>query len=77
MAHYHPMSSVKPLSPVCLSPQCLCRDQLYPLIGFFGKGYGRNSEPIRGYMLTYVIAVGFILIGRCSPPQCPPVPAAR
>ncbi|XP_032775548.1 solute carrier family 12 member 3 isoform X2 [Strigops habroptila] len=46
--------------------QCLCRDQLYPLIGFFGKGYGRNSEPIRGYMLTYVIAVGFILIAELN-----------
>lgn len=60
------------LSPLCLSLQCLCKDQLYPLIGFFGKGYGRNSEPIRGYMLTYVIAVGFILIGRCLLPQHPP-----
>ncbi|NXT31442.1 S12A3 protein, partial [Pelecanoides urinatrix] len=46
--------------------QCLCRDQLYPLIGFFGKGYGRNSEPIRGYMLTYFIAVGFILIAELN-----------
>ncbi|XP_071613149.1 solute carrier family 12 member 3 isoform X2 [Heliangelus exortis] len=46
--------------------QCLCRDQLYPLIGFFGKGYGKNSEPIRGYMLTYVIAVGFILIAELN-----------
>uniref|UniRef100_A0A8B9IXU8 Solute carrier family 12 member 3 n=1 Tax=Amazona collaria TaxID=241587 RepID=A0A8B9IXU8_9PSIT len=46
--------------------QCLCRDQLYPLIGFFGKGYGRNSEPIRGYMLTYIIAVGFILIAELN-----------
>ncbi|NXH13177.1 S12A3 protein, partial [Bucco capensis] len=46
--------------------QCLCKDQLYPLIGFFGKGYGRNSEPIRGYMLTYVIAVGFILIAELN-----------
>ncbi|NXN50141.1 S12A3 protein, partial [Rynchops niger] len=46
--------------------QCLCRDQLYPLIGFFGKGYGRNSEPIRGYVLTYVIAVGFILIAELN-----------
>uniref|UniRef100_A0A8V5GYM7 Solute carrier family 12 member 3 n=1 Tax=Melopsittacus undulatus TaxID=13146 RepID=A0A8V5GYM7_MELUD len=46
--------------------QCLCRDQLYPLIGFFGKGYGRNGEPIRGYMLTYVIAVGFILIAELN-----------
>ncbi|NXI07139.1 S12A3 protein, partial [Irena cyanogastra] len=46
--------------------QCLCKDQLYPLIGFFGKGYGRNNEPIRGYMLTYVIAIGFILIAELN-----------
>ncbi|NXM71763.1 S12A3 protein, partial [Serilophus lunatus] len=46
--------------------QCLCKDQLYPLIGFFGKGYGRNSEPIRGYMLTYIIAIGFILIAELN-----------
>ncbi|KAM9182735.1 solute carrier family 12 member 3 [Mergus octosetaceus] len=46
--------------------QCLCKDQLYPLIGFFGKGYGKNNEPIRGYMLTYVIAVGFILIAELN-----------
>ncbi|XP_064526724.1 solute carrier family 12 member 3 isoform X1 [Pseudopipra pipra] len=46
--------------------QCLCKDQLYPLIGFFGKGYGRNSEPLRGYMLTYVIAIGFILIAELN-----------
>ncbi|NWJ06620.1 S12A3 protein, partial [Crypturellus undulatus] len=46
--------------------QCLCKDQLYPLIGFFGKGYGKNSEPIRGYLLTYAIAVGFILIAELN-----------
>uniref|UniRef100_A0A8C3HCY2 Solute carrier family 12 member 3 n=1 Tax=Chrysemys picta bellii TaxID=8478 RepID=A0A8C3HCY2_CHRPI len=46
--------------------QCLCKDQLYPLIGFFGKGYGKNEEPIRGYMLTYIIAVGFILIAELN-----------
>ncbi|POI29154.1 hypothetical protein CIB84_007096 [Bambusicola thoracicus] len=46
--------------------QCLCKDQLYPLIGFFGKGYGKNSEPIRGYMLTYAIAIGFILIAELN-----------
>uniref|UniRef100_A0A3B4BI25 Uncharacterized protein n=1 Tax=Periophthalmus magnuspinnatus TaxID=409849 RepID=A0A3B4BI25_9GOBI len=42
--------------------QCLCKDRLYPLIGFFGKGYGKNDEPLRGYLLTYVIAACFILI---------------
>ncbi|XP_039209772.1 solute carrier family 12 member 3 isoform X1 [Crotalus tigris] len=46
--------------------QCLCKDELYPAIGFFGKGYGRNNEPIRGYMLTYLIAVGFILIAELN-----------
>ncbi|XP_062997421.1 solute carrier family 12 member 3 isoform X1 [Elgaria multicarinata webbii] len=46
--------------------QCLCKDQLYPAIGFFGKGYGKNNEPIRGYMLTYIIAIGFILIAELN-----------
>ncbi|KAK5868061.1 hypothetical protein PBY51_012506 [Eleginops maclovinus] len=46
--------------------QCLCKDKLYPLIGVFGKGYGRNDEPIRGYVLTYVIAACFILIAELN-----------
>lgn len=50
-------------------PQCLCQDQLYPLIGFFGKGYGKNKEPVRGYLLAYVIAVAFIIIGKRLLPQ--------
>lgn len=48
---------------IVLCPQCLCEDQLYPLIGFFGKGYGKNKEPVRGYLLAYSIAVAFIIIG--------------
>lgn len=48
---------------IALCPQCLCLDQLYPLIGFFGKGYGKNNEPVRGYLLAYAIAVAFIIIG--------------
>uniref|UniRef100_A0A8C4RHU9 Solute carrier family 12 member 10, tandem duplicate 3 n=1 Tax=Erpetoichthys calabaricus TaxID=27687 RepID=A0A8C4RHU9_ERPCA len=46
--------------------QCLCHDRLYPLIGFFGKGYGKNNEPIRGYLLTFIIAIGFILIAELN-----------
>ncbi|KAJ0029525.1 hypothetical protein NQD34_004522 [Periophthalmus magnuspinnatus] len=46
--------------------QCLCKDRLYPLIGFFGKGYGKNDEPLRGYLLTYVIAACFILIAELN-----------
>lgn len=43
--------------------QALCKDKLYPGIEWFAKGYGKNNEPIRGYILTFVIAVAFILIG--------------
>ncbi|XP_062965078.1 solute carrier family 12 member 3 isoform X3 [Cynocephalus volans] len=46
--------------------QRLCEDQLYPLIGFFGKGYGKNNEPVRGYLLAYVIAVAFIIIAELN-----------
>uniref|UniRef100_A0A5F9CL75 Solute carrier family 12 member 3 n=1 Tax=Oryctolagus cuniculus TaxID=9986 RepID=A0A5F9CL75_RABIT len=46
--------------------QCLCEDQLYPLIGFFGKGYGKNNEPVRGYLLAYAIAVAFIIIAELN-----------
>lgn len=54
---------------VMYCPQCLCQDQLYPLIGFFGKGYGKNKEPVRGYLLAYIIAVAFIIIGKRLLPQ--------
>ncbi|KAJ0069229.1 hypothetical protein NL108_003157, partial [Boleophthalmus pectinirostris] len=46
--------------------QCLCKDKLYPFIGFFGKGYGKNDEPLRGYLLTYIIASCFILIAELN-----------
>ncbi|KAJ6666135.1 hypothetical protein lerEdw1_001039 [Lerista edwardsae] len=32
-------------------------------LAFSGKDMEKNNEPIRGYMLTYIIAIGFILIG--------------
>lgn len=51
------------LAPFIFFWQCLCKDKLYPLIGFFGKGYGKNDEPLRSYILTYLIAACFILIG--------------
>lgn len=42
--------------------QALCRDKIYPYIYWFGKGYGKSDDPLRCYALTFVIAVGFILI---------------
>uniref|UniRef100_A0A803TIN4 Solute carrier family 12 member 3 n=1 Tax=Anolis carolinensis TaxID=28377 RepID=A0A803TIN4_ANOCA len=46
--------------------QCLCQDNLYPLIGFFAKGYGKNQEPLRAYALTFILAVAFILIAELN-----------
>uniref|UniRef100_G3Q5B3 Solute carrier family 12 member 10, tandem duplicate 1 n=1 Tax=Gasterosteus aculeatus aculeatus TaxID=481459 RepID=G3Q5B3_GASAC len=46
--------------------QCLCRDNIYPYIGFFAKGYGKNEEPLRAYLLCYLIAVAFILIAELN-----------
>ncbi|XP_067303687.1 solute carrier family 12 member 3-like [Pseudorasbora parva] len=43
--------------------QCLCKDNIYPFIGFFAKGYGKNNEPLRAYCLAFLIAMAFILIG--------------
>ncbi|CAG4955548.1 unnamed protein product [Parnassius apollo] len=43
--------------------QALCQDKLYPYLEFFAKGYGSNNEPVRGYVLTFIIATAFILMG--------------
>ncbi|XP_078792451.1 solute carrier family 12 member 10, tandem duplicate 1 isoform X1 [Oryzias latipes] len=46
--------------------QCLCNDKIYPYIIFFAKGYGKNNEPLRAYVLCYLIAVAFILIAELN-----------
>lgn len=47
--------------------QALCKDNIYPGLGVFAKGYGKNNEPLRAYVLTFCIGLAFILIGRlCS-----------
>lgn len=42
--------------------QALGFDKIYPGVIFFSKGYGKNGEPYRGYVLTFIIAAIFILI---------------
>ncbi|XP_037633780.1 solute carrier family 12 member 2-like [Sebastes umbrosus] len=42
--------------------QALCKDNIYPGLGVFAKGYGKNNEPLRGYVLTFAIGLAFILI---------------
>ncbi|XP_063782125.1 solute carrier family 12 member 1 isoform X1 [Pseudophryne corroboree] len=46
--------------------QALCKDNIYKALHFFAKGQGKNNEPIRGYVLTFIIAVAFILIAELN-----------
>ncbi|XP_012931207.1 solute carrier family 12 member 2 isoform X2 [Heterocephalus glaber] len=46
--------------------QALCKDNIYPAFHMFAKGYGKNNEPLRGYILTFLIALGFILIAELN-----------
>jgi amino acid transporter len=43
--------------------QAVCRDRLFPHLQFFSKGDGKNDEPRRAYVLTFIIAMAMILIG--------------
>ncbi|XP_066567459.1 solute carrier family 12 member 2 isoform X2 [Amia ocellicauda] len=46
--------------------QALCKDNIYPGLGLFAKGYGKNNEPLRAYLLTFFIGLGFILIAELN-----------
>ncbi|EMP29135.1 Solute carrier family 12 member 1 [Chelonia mydas] len=46
--------------------QALCKDNIYKALHFFAKGYGKNNEPLRGYVLTFIIAMAFILIAELN-----------
>lgn len=50
--------------------QALCKDNIYPGLGVFAKGYGKNNEPLRAYVLTFCIGLAFILIGRLRSVFC-------
>lgn len=42
--------------------QALGVDRIFPGVIFFSKGYGKTSEPYRGYVLTFIISSIFLLI---------------
>ncbi|XP_033827933.1 solute carrier family 12 member 2-like [Periophthalmus magnuspinnatus] len=46
--------------------QALCKDNIYPGLEVFAKGYGKNNEPLRGYVLTFCIGLAFILIAELN-----------
>jgi len=46
--------------------QALAKDKLYPKVEFFGVGWGANNDPVRGYVLVFLISLGCILIGELN-----------
>ncbi|XP_075925795.1 solute carrier family 12 member 3-like [Petromyzon marinus] len=53
------------LASLISAPKCfqgVARDNIYPGITIFGKGFGRNQEPVFGYLLAYTIGICFICI---------------
>ncbi|XP_076339954.1 solute carrier family 12 member 2-like isoform X4 [Tachypleus tridentatus] len=43
--------------------QALCKDNIFPKIEYFAKGYGKSGEPRRGYILAFAIALACVIIG--------------
>ncbi|XP_047121340.1 bumetanide-sensitive sodium-(potassium)-chloride cotransporter [Schistocerca piceifrons] len=41
-------------------------DRIYPGLIFFSKGYGKAGEPYRGYVLTFLVSAGFLLIAKLN-----------
>ncbi len=42
--------------------QALSRDDIFPILGFFGKGHGQGDEPRRGLWLTLLITIVVLAI---------------
>ncbi|XP_050667992.1 bumetanide-sensitive sodium-(potassium)-chloride cotransporter-like [Leptidea sinapis] len=42
--------------------QALGIDRIYPGLIFFSKPYGKHGEPYRGYVLTFIVSLLFLLI---------------
>jgi len=46
--------------------QALAKDKLYPKIEFFAPGWGANNDPVRGYVLVFIVALGCILVAELN-----------
>ena len=49
---------------IILLLQALGKDKLFPGIHFFAKGYGKDDEPRRGYLLTFIICLAMTCVGK-------------
>ena len=38
------------------------KDNIYPGVNFFEKGYNANNDPFRGYILIFVASMGVVML---------------
>ena len=38
------------------------KDNIYPGLSFFEKGYNANNDPLRGYILIFAASMGFVML---------------
>ena len=46
--------------------QAVGKDNIYPGVAFFAKGYTANNDPFRGYILVFIIAFAFCMIAKLN-----------
>ncbi|CAI5449324.1 unnamed protein product [Caenorhabditis angaria] len=46
--------------------QAVCKDRLFPKIGYFAKTYGKSEEPKRAYVLGFILALSMVAIGELN-----------
>lgn len=46
--------------------QAVGKDGIYPGVAWFAKGFNANNDPWRGYVLVFVIAMGFVMIAKLN-----------
>ncbi len=46
--------------------QAVGKDKIYPGVNFFAYGYTANNDPWRGYILVFIVAMGFALIAKLN-----------
>ena len=42
--------------------QAVGKDNIYPGVNFFEKGYNANNDPFRGYILIFFASMGFVML---------------
>jgi len=46
--------------------QAVGKDAIYPGVAWFEKGYTANNDPWRGYILVFVVAMGFVMVAQLN-----------